>query len=308
MAENQNPEEASQRGRADRRVMLTDVPEGSPVFHGTDVPVQHLVDYLAQMYNLYAFLEDHPQVSAERALDGIREYVRYDMPAHSERGRVSGIPVFRGTRLPMHYLFGHLADGVNLDEFLLDYPFPEREQAVRAIQLGGLLLEAMAYDCALAETGDSPHPPRDSYRGDRRSVSRESVTTQLHEAAWLGRAETVQALISAAAADPNSYSIRRYGGTALHKAARQGHVDTVRVLLSAGADPNVRSTHLHGGTPLHLATWSGDPESIRVLIAGGADPNTRDEYGRTPAEWATRRGEHQLAELIAEAEGQQQQD
>ena len=70
------------------------------MFHGTDVPVQYLVDYLAQMYNLYAFLEDYPQVSAERALDGVREYVRADIPAHSERGRVSGIPVFRGSRTP----------------------------------------------------------------------------------------------------------------------------------------------------------------------------------------------------------------
>ena len=307
MPETQNFKAASQRARADRRVTHTDVPQGSPVFHGTDVPVQHLVDYMAQMYNLYAFLEDHPQISAERALDGIREYVRADMPAHSERGRVSGIPVFRGTRLPMHYLFGHLADGVNLDEFLLDYPYPEREQAVRAIQLGGLLLEAMAYECALAEAGDSPHPPGDNYRGDRRSVSRESVTTQLHEAAWLGRAETVQALIAAAGADPNSYSIRRYGGTALHKAAHQGHVETVRALLSAGAGPNLRSTHWYGGTPLHLATWSGDPETIRALIAGGADPNARDEYGRTPVEWANMRGEHQLAKVIAEAEGPPQQ-
>ncbi len=308
MAETQHTEEASQRGRADRLVTLTDVPEGSPVFYGTDIPVQHLVDYMAQMYNLYAFLDDHPQVSAEGALDGIREYVRAYIPAHSERGRVSGIPVFRGTRLPMHYLFGHLADGVNLDQFLLDYPYPEREQAVGAIRLGGLLLEAMAYECALAEQGDSPYPPGDNYIGDRRSVSRESVTTQLHEAAWLGRAETVQALISAAGADPDSYSIRRYGGTALHKAARQGHVDTVRALLSAGADPNLRSTHLNGGTPLHLATWSGDPETIRALIAGGADPDARDEYGRTPAEWATLRGESQLAEVIAEAERPLQQD
>ena len=306
MAETQNSKETSQRARAHRRVTHKDVPEGSPAFHGTDVPVQHLLDYLAQMYNLYAFLEDHPQISAERALDGIREYVRAQIPAHSERRRVSGIPVFKGTRLPMHYLFGHLADGVTLDQFLLDYPYPEREQAVRAIRLGGLLLEAMAYECALAETGDSPHPPGNNYIGYRRSVGRESVTTQLHEAAWLGRAETVQALISAAGADPDSYSIRRYGGTALHKAARQGHVDAVRALLSAGADPNVRSTHWYGGTPLHIATWSGDPETIRALIAGGADPNTRDEYGRTPAEWATLRGEHQLAEVIAE--GRLQQD
>ena len=278
------------------------------MFQGTDVPVQHLVDYLAEMYNLYAFLEDHPQVSAERALDGIREYVRADIPAHSERGRVSGIPVFRGTRLPMHYLFGHLADGMNLDQFLLEYPYPEREQAVRAIHLGGLLLETMVYESALAEAGDSPHPPGDNYRGDKRSTGRESVTTQLHEAAWLGRAETVQALISAVGADPNSYSIRRHGGTALHKAARQGHVDTVRVLLSAGAGPNLRSTHWSGGTPLHLATWSGDPDTIRALIAGGSDPNAGDEYGRTPAEWASMRGEHQLAEVMAEADGPLQQD
>ncbi|MDE2715782.1 MAG: ankyrin repeat domain-containing protein [Chloroflexota bacterium] len=234
-------------------------------------------------------------MSAERALEGIREYIRTQIPAHSERGRVSGMPVFRGTRRPMHYLFGHLADGMNLDQFLLDYPYPEREQAVRAIRLGGLLLEAMSYECALAETGDSPHPP-DDYIGDRRSVSRESVTTQLHEAAWLGRAESVQALISAAGADPNSYSIRRHGGTALHKAAHQGHVDTVGALLSAGADPNLPSTHWYGGTPLHLATWSGDPETVRALIAGGADPNSWDEYGRTPAEWASMRGEHHLVE------------
>ena len=308
MAETQRSEEAFQRARADRLVWLTDVPEGSPVFRGTDVPVQHLFDYLAQMYNLYAFLEDHPQVSAERALDGIREYVRADIPAHSERGMVSGTPVFRGTRVPMHFLFGHLADGVNVDEFLLHYPSPEREQAVRAIQISGLLLEAMAYECALTETGDSPHPPGHNYRGDNRSASRESVTTQLHEAAWLGRAETVQALISAAGADPNSYSIRRHGGTALHKAAHQGYVDTVRALLSAGADPNLRSTHLYGGTPLHLATWSGNPETIRVLIAGGADPNAKDEYGRAPVEWAALRGEHQLAKVIAEAERPLQQD
>ena len=308
MAETQNTEEASQRARAGRRVMLTDAPEGSPVFHGTDVPVQRLIDYMDQMHNLYAFLEDYPEINAEQALEGIREYVRADIPAHSERGRVSGIPVFRGTRLPMRFLFGHLAGGVNLDEFLLDYPYPEREQAVRAIQLAGLLLEAMAYECALAEVGDSPHPPGDNYRGERRSAGRESVTTQLHEAAWLGRAETVQALISAAGADPNSCSIRRHGGTALHKAAHQGHVETVRALLSAGADPNLHSTDLSGGTPLHLATWSGDPETVGTLIAGGADPNAGDEYGRTPIEWATMRGEHQLAEMIAEAEGPLQQE
>ena len=57
----QRSKEASQRVRADRLVRLTEVPEGSPVFGGTDVPVQYLLDYLAQIHNLYAFLEDHPR-------------------------------------------------------------------------------------------------------------------------------------------------------------------------------------------------------------------------------------------------------
>ena len=184
MAETQRSKEASQRARRDRLVQLTDVPDGSPVFDGTDVPVQHPVDYLSQMYNLYAFLEDHPQVSAERALAGIREYVRAEIPAHSERGRVSGIPVFRGTRTPMHFLFSYLADGVNVDEYLTSYPSPEREQAVRAIQLGGLLLEAMAYECALTKTGGSRRPSGYRYTGENRPLGRESVATQLHEAAW----------------------------------------------------------------------------------------------------------------------------
>ena len=55
----QRSKEASQRVRADRLIRLTEVPEGSPVFSGTDVPVQYLLDYLARMYKLYAFLEGH---------------------------------------------------------------------------------------------------------------------------------------------------------------------------------------------------------------------------------------------------------
>ena len=146
MAEAHRPDETARQPRIKRRVQLSDVPGDAPVFEGTDVPVQRLVDYLEQMYNLYAFLEEHPQVSAEQALDGIWEYVRAEIPAHSERGRVGGIPEFRGTRTPLSFLFVHLADGVTVDEYLLDYPSSGREQAVRALQLAGILLEAMTYD------------------------------------------------------------------------------------------------------------------------------------------------------------------
>ena len=158
MAETHGPEKLSVRPGMHHWVQLSDVPKDAPVFDGTDVPVQRLVDYLDQMYNLYAFLDDHPQVSADQALAAIREYVRAGIPAHSDRGRVSGIPVFRGSRVPARFLFGHLADGVTVDEYLLDYPTAERDQAVRAIELAGLLLEAMAYESALTEAEGSPRP------------------------------------------------------------------------------------------------------------------------------------------------------
>jgi uncharacterized protein (DUF433 family) len=52
---------------------------------------------------------------------------------------MGGVPVFRGTRVPVRSLFDHLAHGVSLDEFLDDFPYVTREQAVallRAAQSG----------------------------------------------------------------------------------------------------------------------------------------------------------------------------
>ena len=36
-------------------------------------------------------------------------------------GRMSGVPCFRGSRLPVQQLFDWLADGVSLDEFIEDF-------------------------------------------------------------------------------------------------------------------------------------------------------------------------------------------
>ena len=128
---------------------LSDVPEDALVFEGTDVPVQYLLDYSDQWSNLYAFLRDFQQVSPEQALVGIREHVKAEIPAHSDRGRVSGIPVFKGSRVPIRRLFDQLADGVTVDEYLQGFPTAGREQVVRAIQLAGLLMESIAYENSL---------------------------------------------------------------------------------------------------------------------------------------------------------------
>lgn len=46
-----------------------DVMSGAPVFAGTRVPVQSLIDYLAGGHPLEEFLEDFPTVRREQALE-----------------------------------------------------------------------------------------------------------------------------------------------------------------------------------------------------------------------------------------------
>lgn len=51
--------------------LITSSPErlgGTPVFAGTRVPVQTLIDYLAAGHPLDQFLEDYPSVSREHAV------------------------------------------------------------------------------------------------------------------------------------------------------------------------------------------------------------------------------------------------
>jgi len=54
-----------------------------------------------------------------------------------DRGRMSGEPCFRGTRVPVRMLLEHLAAGFSLDEFLETVPSLEREKAQAFLKLAG---------------------------------------------------------------------------------------------------------------------------------------------------------------------------
>jgi uncharacterized protein (DUF433 family) len=49
---------------------------------------------------------------------------------------LSGIPVFKGTRVPVESLFSHLANNVSLSEFMDDFPSVSKEQAIAVIEMG----------------------------------------------------------------------------------------------------------------------------------------------------------------------------
>ena len=80
--------------------------------------------------------------------------------------------------------------------------------------------------------------------------------------------------------------------TALHYATKHSHLSLMRFLIENGADLNITNKRL--STPLHLTEKNID--TIRVLLEAGADPNLKDAdydypyyyafYGSMPREIA----------------------
>jgi uncharacterized protein (DUF433 family) len=48
--------------------------------------------------------------------------------------KMSGAPVFRGTRVPIQNLFDYLEGGETLDDFLEGFPSVTREQAIQVLE------------------------------------------------------------------------------------------------------------------------------------------------------------------------------
>jgi len=86
--------------------------------------------------------------------------------------------------------------------------------------------------------------------------------------------------------------IGKQGGlTALHFAARQGGINTVKALVEAGANVNEVSP-ADGTSPLVMAAINGQFDIAKYLVEHGADPNRASEAGMAPLyavlniEWA----------------------
>src|SRR5437899_846413 len=76
--------------------------------------------------------------------------------------------------------------------------------------------------------------------------------------------------------------------TALMWAAAEHHPDVVRALIEAKA--NLRAHTKNGFTALHFAAREGDLESARLLLAAGVDINIRSQPGLPPTSGDSEQG------------------
>jgi ankyrin repeat protein len=125
-------------------------------------------------------------------------------------------------------------------------------------------------------------------------------------AATVGKADRLAALLKA---DATLIKARNDDGlTPLLVAAREGHVEAVRVLLDAGApvtetddhaETRSQQAHSNGWTPLHLAAMAGRTAAAGLLLDRGADVNARGTRGRlTPLHYAAWGGHVKLVQLL----------
>ena len=89
-------------------------------------------------------------------------------------------------------------------------------------------------------------------------------------------------------------------GKALLVAAREGHLEIVRLLLEAGADKDAATT-TDGATALLLAAFQGHLEVVRLLLEAGADKDSATTDGATALLVADREGHLEIVRLLLEA-------
>ena len=145
-------EETTQRTVDRFEDLLPPTVEDGPKFKGTNISVENLFNYLDNGWNLYTFLDYFSNVSAEQALAAIeaRAKERAEAAIHSDKRRVSGTPVFKGSRVPIKTLFDYLAAGHSLDSFLYQFPTTQKERAVATLEAAREFMEKIAYEEGLA--------------------------------------------------------------------------------------------------------------------------------------------------------------
>ena len=118
-------------------------------------------------------------------------------------------------------------------------------------------------------------------------ASQGEAAAALIRASAKGNVETVRLLLRAGA---NKDLENREGNTALIYACLRGHMEIVRMLLEAGADTEL--TNKIGDTALTLACAAGRVEIVRSLLDARADKELTGRFGDTALTCACRKLGH----------------
>ena len=112
-----------------------------------------------------------------------------------------------------------------------------------------------------------------------------------------GHHDTVQLLL-AAGANPNVQDNK--GHTAIWFACLKGHDGIVELLLNENADPNISAKNRW--TPLMNACQGGHKNTVELLLQKEVDPNIVNcKTGKTPLMQASQNGHHDIVQLLLNA-------
>ncbi|CAE7253694.1 ANK1 [Symbiodinium sp. CCMP2592] len=124
-----------------------------------------------------------------------------------------------------------------------------------------------------------------------------SGNTPLARAAMQGNLDIMRLLLEASA------STNALSGppdwTPLHSASLNGHVEGVSLLLQFRADMNLRIRN--GATALHVASVLGQPEIASLLLEAGAPKNSQLDNGMTPLHVASAHGHSEVVRVLLKA-------
>ena len=90
----------------------------------------------------------------------------------------------------------------------------------------------------------------------------------------------------------------RYGHTALQEAASSGCLETVKILISAGADMELTDDYFEKDPPLVRAAESGYLDIVKVLVINGAKINGQDRDKMSALHKASMKGLKQIVRFL----------
>jgi ankyrin repeat protein len=172
----------------------------------------------------------------------------------------------------------------------LDYSAGHWEHHVAAVEqeICGLAMVLLQNSNSIACATQTRTIASTKYKRERYSQDFPKNVTGLHIAVSFGLSYLSKQLLFSGQGEKLTLADARdsHDQTPLMWAARNGHQDTVMLLLSIDdVNPNARDNR--GRTPLIWAAIYGHKDTVMLLLSiGNVNTNARDDMGRTPLIWA----------------------